>query len=268
MSTNKLDGASQLAMLRAQRAIPGASQDPADYLLPWVKLSGSEFNPADPKYRPELNPDTDFLIGEKPIGVEGVSVIVLGMLSGWEEKERIVIDGHETRRHFAFWRTKPDVTPVKGKGGGLKTDRGGWLTGRFDEIFLLIGRELYVLTLWDMHHIITGLTKQLEMLDIDAMYKVKWRLTKKRIPEGEYTKYEPRFEPISVAGEADGPSEAEIALASKLTGIIRQLSYANPNVPLKLVVGGEPWEDTRETDPNDTGPEPPDDGSDIPEWMK
>jgi hypothetical protein len=135
MSGDRQTGANQLATLIAmQKKGLGFSPDPADYQPTWIKLSGREFNDADPHYRPELDPDADFLVGDVAVGAEGVSVIILGMLSGHEEKNRVIIDGREEKRHFAFWERQPKVTPVKGKGGGLKTARGGWLTGQFDEI--------------------------------------------------------------------------------------------------------------------------------------
>jgi hypothetical protein len=49
-NTTLLSGASQFAAMLAQQSGPGFSKDPSDYMPPWVKLSGSEFNEADPKY--------------------------------------------------------------------------------------------------------------------------------------------------------------------------------------------------------------------------
>jgi hypothetical protein len=266
MSGDRQTGANQLATLIAQQKKGlGFSPDPADYQPTWIKLSGREFNDADPHYRPELNPDTDFLVGDVAVGAEGVSVTILGILSGHEEKDRVIVDGRETRRHFAFWGKEPKATPVKGKGGGLKTARGGWLTGRFDEIFVLINGELCVLTLYDMHHLVAKLSKQASTLSVGAMVEIKWRLTKKKVPDGPCTRYEPRFELIGLAGEADGPSEAETAQAKKLTGLIAQLSHPLPDVPLKLDVGGEWWEDPRPSDPSYPRAEPPDDGPPPPE---
>jgi hypothetical protein len=230
-------GASQLAGLLAQKSGPGFSKDPADYKIPRIKFTGAEFNPLDPKYRPDLGPG-DFLIGDQPVDADGLPVIVLGSLSGHEEKDRLVVNGKEEKRRFAIWKNQPEVTPVKGKGGGLKTGRGGWITGRFDEVFLLTESGLAVLTLYDAHHVILEINRQATLLGADAMYKIKWLLTKQLVPDGEYTKAAPRLEPLGVAGASDGPSEAEIAQAKNLCGLVSQLGYRAPDVPLRLVVGG------------------------------
>jgi hypothetical protein len=268
MSGDRQTGAKLATLIAQQKKGLGFSPDPADYQPTWIKLSGREFNDADPHYRPELDPDADFLVADVAVGAEGVSVIILGMLSGNEEKDRVIVDGREEKRHFAFWQRQPKVTPVRGKGGGLKTARGGWLTGQFDEIFILVNRELCALTLYDMHHVVAKLNRQASALDVGAMVEAKWRLTKKKVPDGPYTRYEPHFEPLGLAGEADGPSEAELAQAKKLAVLIARLSHPLPDVPLKLVAGGDltPPEDdrTRAYFADDPGPERPDDGLDMP----
>jgi hypothetical protein len=100
LSSDNLSGASQLATLLAERnKLKGLFGDPADYQPPWVKLSGPEFNPGDPRYRDDVDP-LGFLIGGKVIDAHGASIIILGMMSGVEEKDRVVIDGREaSRRH-------------------------------------------------------------------------------------------------------------------------------------------------------------------------
>jgi hypothetical protein len=267
---DNLSGASQLAIRLADRSIPGGSKDPGDYRPAWIKLSGPEFNPADPNYRPELDP-LGFLVGHRPVDAEGEPVIYLGGLSGWEERDRVVIDGKETRPRVAIYKRQPEVTPVKGKGGGLKTDR-GWITGRFDEIFLLAGRELSVLALYDMHHVITEINRQASLLGVGAMYEIKWQLAKKMVSDGQYSHAEPVFTSLGVIGEARGPSEAEIAQAKKLTVLVGQLSYQNPDIPLRLVVGGPPAPSRLDDPPppsNEDGDGPnPHDDSDIPDWIK
>ena len=172
----------------------GFSKDPADYRPAKVKFAGPEFNDKDPKYRSDLDPD-GFLIGGRPIGPEGVSVIILGSLSGYEEKDRVTINGKEEKRRFAIWKNQPEVTPVQGKGGGLKTDRGGWITGRFDEIFLLVDRELSVATLYD---IVQELNRQASLLGLTGMYEAKWLLTKHSVPDGDYLHHQPNFECLGV----------------------------------------------------------------------
>jgi hypothetical protein len=130
------------------------------------------------------------------------------------------------------WKVQPEVTVVRGKGGGLKTDRGGWISGRFDEVFLLdADGALCVLTLFDTHHVVADLTKKVAQLPIDHVCEAKWRLTKALVPDGDYTRSEPRFELLN--GE---PNAAEFTQAKKLAAMIARLSYAVPGVPLRLVV--------------------------------
>lgn len=244
-SLNLLSATSQLAALLAQRSGEGFSKDPADYQLPWVRFSGPEYNDADPKYRPDLDP-LGFLIGKEIVGPEGVTAIVLGCVSGCQERDRVVVEGEKTTRLHAFWKAQPEITVVRGKGGGLKTDRGGWITGKHDEVFLLIDGAPYVITLYDAHHIVTDLNRRAQSLGVNAMYEINWHLTKATVADGQYTRSEPRFEPLAIAGEPGGPTEAEIARARKLSALVAQLSYANPP----------------ETDPQDPGATP--DDSDIP----
>jgi hypothetical protein len=236
--SDKLSGASQIAAVMAERSGPGFSKEPADYLPMRVKFIGPEFNEPDPKYRPDLEP-LGLLIGDKAIGAEGISVIVLGSLSGCEEKDRVSVDGHEEKRRFALWKRQPEVTPIKGRGGGLKTDRGGWITNKFDEVFVLVNRELGVISLFDQHHVVAELNRQASTLGVNSMYEIAWRLTKAAVTDGDYTKYEPHFEPLGVVGEPNGPSEVEIVQAKKLTALIGRLCYASPDIPLRLVVGGQ-----------------------------
>jgi len=101
-------GADQVAALLAQQSGLGSSKDPADYRPAKVKFAGPEFNDKDPKYRSDLDPD-GFLIGGRPIGPEGVSVIILGSLSGYEEKDRVTINGKEEKRRFAIWKNQPEA---------------------------------------------------------------------------------------------------------------------------------------------------------------
>jgi hypothetical protein len=234
---DRLSAASQLAVMRALQAGPGFSTDEADYRALAVKLAGPEFNQFDPKYRVDLPPD-GFLIGNIAIAPEGVPVIVLGSVSGVEERDRVTINGKETTKRHALWKVQPDVTPVTGKGGGLRTERGGWLSGKFDEVFLLTPHGLAVLSMYDQHHIVADLNQRAPLLGAAAMYEVKWTLTKAKVPDGDYTKYEPHFTPLGLAGSAEGPAEVEIAQARRLSAMIRQISHPHPDVPLKLVVGG------------------------------
>ena len=263
-----LSGASMLATMLASQAKPGFSADPADYLPTWVKLSGAEFNDNSKFYRSDLDPATDFLIGGRVVGAEGEPVIVVGSVSGWEVRDRFFTDGKPTTKRFAIWKTKPSVTPVTGKGGGLQTADGRWLAGQFDEIFLLVGHELCVITLYDMHHIVTGLNRQALALGVEAMFNIKWRLTKTAVSDDRgYTHYEPRFEMLGVAGEPNGPSEAELKQAKTLSPMIAKLSHPLPGAaPLPLVVNGPPidnpppWDDPPPPDLDDPGPDPEDAG--------
>ena len=174
-----LTGSSQLAAMLAQQSGPGFSKDPGDYKLPWIKLSGPEFNNVDPKFRPDLDPD-GFLIGEHAISPKGGKVIIIGSVSGYRESDRVTINGRDTTRLYALWKTPPEVTPVKGKGGGLKTDRGGWLAGKYDEVFALTSSYgPAVLTLFDAHDIVVELNRKAQSLGVGAMYEVAWTLTKK-----------------------------------------------------------------------------------------
>lgn len=239
MTTNStlLTGASQLAAIRAQQSGEGFSKDPSDYTLPWVKLSGPEFNDIDPKYRRDLKP-LGFLIGDNAINPEGARVIIPGMLSGYDEQDRVIVNGREEKRRFAIWKTQPDVAYVKGKGGGKRTDRGGWITRRLDEIFMLTAYGPAVLTLFDQHDIVAELNRAAQSLDVGAMYEAAWTLTKTEVPDGDYTRHEPRFELLGVAGEPDGPSDRELAQAKKLNALIARISYPIPGVPLRLVANG------------------------------
>ena len=90
----------QYALSKAAR---GSQKIPSDYTLPWVKLSGPEFNDIDPKYRRDLKP-LGFLIGDNAISPEGARVIILGMLSGYDEQDRVIVNGREEKRRFAIWK--------------------------------------------------------------------------------------------------------------------------------------------------------------------
>jgi hypothetical protein len=242
-----LTGASQLAQLLALRARPGFSTDPSDYLPQRVRLICDELNPMAPGYRPELDPK-GFLIEKNGVGAAGKPVIILGKLSGHEEVDRVLVDGKDTTRRYMIWERQPEVTPVKGKGGGLRTARNGWIKRRYDEVFLLIDNRLCVLPLYDAHHVVAELNQRAEPLAIAAFYEARWQLTKVEKPDGDYTRTEPNFELLGIVGQPNGPSEAEIAHAKKLSGLISQLSYANPDIPLRLVVNspdiGSPPEPT------------------------
>ena len=122
-----------------------------------------------------------------------------------EEKDRIIVDGREEKRRFAVWKTQPEVTAIKGKGGGLRTARGGWITSKHDEIFLLTPQGLGVLTLYDAHGVVAKLNQLAQSLDVGAMREARWLLTK-RTPDGPYPHPEPHFELLGVAGEANGPA--------------------------------------------------------------
>ena len=247
--------------MRALRAGDGFSQDEADYRPLWLKLSGPEFNPDSPKYRVDLPPN-GILLGNVAIAPEGLPVIWLGSVSGFEEKDRVIENGRETTRRHALWKVQPEVTPVKGKGGGLRTERGGWISGRFDEIFLLTPHGLAVLSLFDRHHIVSGINQRATSLGASAMFEIKWQLTKAEVPDGDgYKHLEPVFAPLGIAGTAEGPTAAEIAQAKKLAAMIRQIAYPHPDVPLRLVVGGAPLEEPPQNHPDDPGhPGTQDDG--------
>ena len=250
-------GAIQLAERLARLAGPGFSRDPVDYRPTAVKLSGPEFNPMDRAYRPDIDP-AGFLIGKQAIAPEGVSVIVVGTLSGCQERDRVNVGGKETTRLHAIWKRQPqDTTPIKGKGGGLRTGRGGWITGKFDEIFLLAPGPC-VLTLFDMHSVVAELNQRAGDLGVDAMFRVRWGLSKRAVPDGDYTRYEPHFEPLGVAGEPNGPTEAEIVKAKRLSATVGQISYANPDIQVRLVVGGSPQAEPPPVDPEDPGWTPDD----------
>lgn len=231
-------GATQLAQTLAERGkLKGLSGDPADYQAAWVKLSGPEWNEVDPRYRSELGP-LDLLIGERVIDANGVEVVIVGMMSGVEEKDRVTFDGRETTRRHAIWGTQPEIEVIRGRGGGLKTDRGGWISGKFDEVFLLdADGVLCVMSIYDAHHVVANLTKRVAQLPIDHVCEVRWRLTKIQVADGDYTRSEPHFELLD-----GGPSPAVFAQAKKLAGMIARLSYAVPNVPLRLVVNSGPPE--------------------------
>jgi hypothetical protein len=239
--------ASQLADTLAMQSGPGFSKDPSDYVLPWVKLSGGEFNEADPKYMPEISPG-GFLLGNNLISPKGLSVIVLGMTSGFEEIDRVMVKGEEKRRRYAIWRSKPDVEPVKGKGGGLRTDRGGWLKGRVDEVFMLTPYGAAVMTLFDQHNVVADLNQAAQSIGVDAMYKIKWTMTKELIADGSgYEHAVPHFDLLGADGDDNGPTKSELTRAAKLSSMIARISYPIPGVPLKLVANsgplGEPPED-------------------------
>lgn len=248
MQTNtptSLTATSQLAAMRAQQSGPGFSKDPADYRPLWVKLSGAEFNNVDPKYRPDLDPD-GFLLGDNAISPKGARVIILGSVSGCQERDRVTVNGRETTRLHALWRYQPEVTPVKGRGGGLKTDRGGWLAGKYDELFMLTAYGAAVLTLYDQHDTVAELNRSAQSLGVGAMYEAAWTLTKASVADGDYTRYEPHFELLGVKGEADGPTKGETAQAERLSAMIAKITYPIPGVPLRPVATGaigEPPED-------------------------
>ena len=112
------------------------------------------------------------------------------------------------------------------------------------------------------------------------MHEARWQLTKVERPDGEdqagnkYFRREPHFELLGVAGEPNGPSEAELAHAKKLSPLIGQLNYPHPDIPLRLVVNGARcWTNRRTISPDDPGPTPsgppdPPDDYDLPDFMK
>ena len=238
-----LTGSAQLAEHLARLSRPGFSKDAADYMPRRVRLFSEVYNPMAPGFRPEVDP-AGFLIENDPTTAAGMPCVIIGTLSGVEEVDRVTVDGKPTTQRFMIWKKQPDVEPIKGKGGGLNTDRGGWIRGRYDEIFLLIANRLCCITLWDAHHIITALQQQAMPLPIGAMHEARWQLTKVERPEGEdqagnqYFRREPHFELLGVAGQPGGPSAEELAHAKKLSPLISQLSYPFPDVPLRLVVNG------------------------------
>jgi hypothetical protein len=278
MTNDLLSGASQIAALMARQSKPGFSTDPADHQPARAKFNGPEFNSADPKYRPDLDPAGNFLIGD--VAHEEEHCLVLGSLSGVQEHDRSVNEyGKNVRDLFQIWRTQPKVTPVKGKGGGLKTDRGGWLGDKIDEIFLLTSYGLTVLTLYDQHQVVAALNQRAQSLGVAAMFHIKWAMRKKKatFEEDEYPKYEPNFEVLGVKGQPSGPTDAEIARAERLADLVAQLSHPDPDVPLRLVVGSSGGklssssspstsfdDDAPSPDPDDPGPTPPDPDNDIP----
>jgi hypothetical protein len=284
-TTRPLTGASQLAEQLARLARPGFNQDPIDYLPRHIRFSGDAYNPMAPGYRPEIDPK-GFLVENDATAAAGLPCIILGTLSGVEEIDRVTVDGKSTMQRYMIWKKQPDVGPIKGKGGGLKTARGGWVKNRFDEIFLLINNKLCCITLYDAHHVVTDIQQQAEPLPVKAMHEARWQLTKVEIPDGEddqgnsYFKREPHFELLGLAGEPNGPSEAELAHAKKLTALVGGLNYPHPDVPLRLVVNGVPMGEppTPPAPPpsgeddygasNDGPPDPPADDDDLPDFLK
>jgi hypothetical protein len=269
-STQLLTGASQLAQLLVLKARPGFSTDYVDYLPQRVRFSGDAYNPMAPGFRPEIDPK-GFLVENTATTAAGLPCVILSSPSGHDEVDRVTgDDGKPTTRRFAIWKKRPGYTPITGKGGGFKTDRGGWIKGSIDEVFVLIGNKLCCITLWDAHHVITDIQQQATPLPIAALYEARWQLTKVEIPDGDYFRREPHFELLGVVGEPNGPSEAELAHAKKLSGLISQLSYPHPDVPLRLVVNGPSYLDEAPSpdpdDPGPTPPDPPDDG--LPDFLK
>ena len=243
-TTRPLTGASQLAEQLARLARQGFSRDSADYMPRRVRFSSEAYDPMAPGFRPEIDPK-GFLVENDATTAAGLPCIILGALSGHEEVARVTVDGKPATQRLAIWNKQPETTPVRGKGGGLKT-RDGWYKGRHDEVFLLISNALCCVTLWDAHHIVTEINRLAAPLPISAMYEAKWKLSKIEVPDGEdqagnkYFRREPHFELLGLAGEPNGPSEAELAHAKKLSALIGQLSYPHPNVPLRLVVNSVP----------------------------
>ena len=168
-----LTGASQLAEQLARLARPGFSSDASDYMPRRVRFSGDAYNRMAPGYRPEIDPK-GFLVENDATTATGLPCVILGTLSGVEEVDRVTVDGKPTTQRYMIWKKQPDVEPIKGKEGGLKTARGGWIKGRFDEVFLLINNKLSCITLWDAHHIISEINQLAGPLPIGAMYEAKW----------------------------------------------------------------------------------------------
>jgi hypothetical protein len=255
-----LTGSEQFAEAVARIARPGFSTDPGDYRPRRVRFSGEAYDPMAPSFRPEIDP-AGFLIEGDATTAAGMPCVILGTLSGVEEVDRVTVDGKPTRQRFMIWSKQPQgTTPVKGKGGGIQTDRGGWINGRFDEVFCLIGNKVSCVTLWDAHHIVTEINQLAAPLPIGAMHEARWQLTKVERPDGEdqagnkYFRREPHFELLGIVGQPNGPSEAEIANAKRLAPLIKQLSYPHPDVPLRLVVNGDA---SYSGPPLDGPPEPP-----------
>ncbi len=285
-TTRLLTGASQLAERLACLARPGFSTDPGDYMPRRVRFSGEAFDPMAPGFRPEIDAG-GFLVEGDASTAAGLPCVILGTLSGVEEVDRVTVDGKQTTQRHMIWSKQPQgTTPIKGRGGGLQTDRGGWIKGRFDEIFLLINNTLCCITLWDAHPIVTEINRLAAPLPIGAMYQAKWQLAKVERPDGEdqagnkYFRREPHFELLGVAGEPNGPSEAELAHAKKLSVLIGQLAHPLPDIPLRLVVNGVPMGEpptpsappVQSPDDYDIGdirpPHPPADDDDLPDFLK
>ena len=271
-------GSGQIAELQARLSRPGFSKDPSDYMPRRVRLSSEAYDPMAPGFRPEADP-AGFLLENDPTTAAGLPCVIIGTLSGVEEVDRVTVDGKPTTQRFMIWKKQPDVEPIKGKGGGLKTARGGWIKGRYDEIFLLIANRLCCITLWNAHGVITALQQQAMPLPIGALFEARWQLTKVERPDGEdqagnqYFRREPHFELLGIAGQPGGPSEAELAHAKKLSPLISQLSHPHPDVPLRLVVNGPVLDEPPPSDPDDPGPTPPGppdppDDFDLPGFMK
>lgn len=280
-----LTGAAQLAELIARQSRPGFSKDAADYRPQRVRFSGDAYNPMSPTHRPEIDPN-GFLVEDTATTAAGLPCIILGTLSGCEEVDRVTVDGKPAKQRFMIWSKQPQgTTPVKGKGGGIKTGRGGWINGRFDEVFLLINNRLGCITLWDAHHVVADIQQQAEPLSIKAMCEARWQLTKVEVFDSkdeagnDYFRREPHFELLGLAGQPSGPSEAELANAKRLSVLIGQLNYPHPDIPLKLVVGGNNFGSPPTSSappPSGEGdyagnlqpPDPPADDDDLPDFLK
>ena len=280
-----LTGAAQLAELIARQSRPGFSKDAADYRLQRVRFSGDAYNPISPSNRlKEIDPD-GFLVDDTATTAAGLPCIILGTLSGCEEVDRVTVDGKPAKQRFMIWSKQPQgTTPVTGKGGGIKTDRGGWINGRYDEVFLLINNRLSYIPLWDAHRVVAAIQQQADPLPIKAMCEVRWQLTKVEVFDSkdeagnDYFRREPHFELLGLAGQPNGPSEAELANAKRLSVLISQLNYPHPDVPLRLVVNGNPMgEPPASSAPPPSGegdyagnlqpPDPPSD-FDLPDYLK
>ena len=277
-------GSAQLAELLARQSRPGFSKDAADYRPLRVRFSGDAYNPMSPTYRPEIDPN-GFLVEDTATTAAGLPCVILGTLSGVEEIDRVTVDGKPAKQRFMIWSKQPEITVHKGKGGGLKTARGGWINGRFDEVFLLTNNRLSCITLWDAHHVIADIQQQAEPLSIKAMCEARWQLTKVEVFDSkdeagnDYFRREPHFELLGLVGQPSGPTEAELANAKRLSVLIGQLNYPHPDVPLKLVVGGNnmglpptssappPSGESDYGAGNDGPPDPPSD-YDLPDFMK
>ena len=210
-------GSGQIAELHARLSRPGFSKDPSDYMPRRVRLSSEAYDPMAPGFRPEVDP-AGFLLENDPTTRPACLASSLAPCAASRRSTASPSTAKPTTQRFMIWKKQPDVEPIKGKGGGLKTARGGWIKGRYDEIFLLIANRLCCITLWNAHGVITALQQQAMPLPIGALFEARWQLTKVERPDGEdqagnqYFRREPHFELLGIAGQT-GRAERSRACA-------------------------------------------------------